>query len=131
MAETPPRSRMNLGLGRAASSTRPFWRYAASGDAMGRSCPTRAGDDTCCHKMPPVQWSSQSRGSVTESMNILLPEPLKAFVDSQISPGRYSSASEYVRELICPDEKRKAEKVLESLLLEGLKDEGWIQASLW
>ena len=58
-----------------------------------------------------------------ESMNISLPEPLKAFVDSQISTGRYSSASEYVRELIRADEKRKAEEQLESLLLAGLKGE--------
>lgn len=58
-----------------------------------------------------------------ESMNISLPEPLKAFVDSQISTGRYSSASEYVRELIRTDEKRKAEDQLEALLLAGLKGE--------
>ena len=58
-----------------------------------------------------------------ESMNISLPEPLKAFVDSQLSTGRYSSASEYVRELIRADEKRKAEELLESLLLAGLKGE--------
>ena len=58
-----------------------------------------------------------------ESMNISLPEPLKAFVDSQISTGRYSSVSEYVRELIRADEKRKAEEQLESLLLAGLKGE--------
>ena len=58
-----------------------------------------------------------------ESMNISLPEPLKAFVDSQLSTGRYSSASEYVRELIRADEKRKAEEQLESLLLAGLKGE--------
>jgi antitoxin ParD1/3/4 len=55
-----------------------------------------------------------------ESMNISLPEPLKLFVDGQISAGRYSSASEYVRELIRNDEKRKAEEQLEALLLEGL-----------
>ena len=58
-----------------------------------------------------------------ESMNISLPQPLKAFVDSQISTGRYSSASEYVRELIRADEKRKAEDQLEALLLAGLKGE--------
>ena len=58
-----------------------------------------------------------------ESMNISLPEPLRAFVDSQISTGRYSSASEYVRELIRADEKRKAEEQLEALLLAGLKGE--------
>jgi antitoxin ParD1/3/4 len=55
-----------------------------------------------------------------QSMNISLPEPLKEFVDGQIASGRYSSASEYVRELIRDDEKRKAEERLESLLLEGL-----------
>jgi antitoxin ParD1/3/4 len=55
-----------------------------------------------------------------ESMNISLPEPLKQFVDGQIAAGRYSSASEYIRELIRADEKRKAEEWLEAKLLEGL-----------
>lgn len=55
-----------------------------------------------------------------ESMNISLPQPLKQFVDGQISSGRYSSASEYVRELIRADEKRKAEAALEAKLLEGI-----------
>ena len=55
-----------------------------------------------------------------QSMNISLPDPLKQFVDGQIAQGRYSSASEYVRELIRADEKRKAEEHLEAKLLEGL-----------
>ena len=55
-----------------------------------------------------------------QSMNISLPDPLKQFVDGQISTGRYSSVSEYVRELIRNDEKRKAEEQLEAKLLEGL-----------
>ncbi len=55
-----------------------------------------------------------------QSMNISLPDPLKQFVDGQISTGRYSSASEYVRELIGNDEKRKAEEQLEAKLLDGL-----------
>lgn len=58
-----------------------------------------------------------------QSMNISLPDPLKSFVDAQIAQGRYSSVSEYVRELIRADEKRKAEEQLEALLLEGLKGE--------
>lgn len=57
-----------------------------------------------------------------QSMNISLPDPLRQFVDSQISTGRYSSASEYVRELIRADEKRKAEEKLEAKLLEGLSN---------
>jgi antitoxin ParD1/3/4 len=56
-------------------------------------------------------------------MNISLPDPLKQFVDGQIARGRYSSVSEYVRELIRADEKHKAEEQLEALLLEGLRDE--------
>lgn len=55
-----------------------------------------------------------------QSMNISLPEPLKQFVDGQIAEGRYSSVSEYMRELIRADEKRKAEDRLEAMLLEGL-----------
>jgi antitoxin ParD1/3/4 len=58
-----------------------------------------------------------------ESMNISLPGPLKQFVDGQIAAGRYSSASEYIRELIREDERRKAEERLEALLLEGLQGE--------
>ncbi len=58
-----------------------------------------------------------------QSMNISLPEPLKQFVDGQIAKGRYSSVSEYIRELIRADEKRKAEEHLETLLLEGLQGE--------
>ena len=45
-----------------------------------------------------------------QSMNISLPDPLKEFVDHQVAEGRHSSASEYVRELIRADEKRKAEE---------------------
>lgn len=55
-----------------------------------------------------------------QSMNISLPDPLKQFVDGQIAQGRYSSASEYVRELIRADEKCKAQEQLEAKLLEGL-----------
>ena len=55
-----------------------------------------------------------------QSMNISLPDPLKQFVDGQIALGRYSSVSEYVRELLRADEKRKAEEQFEAKLLEGL-----------
>ncbi len=60
-------------------------------------------------------------GTPCKDMNISLPDPLKQFVDGQIAQGRYSSASEYMRELIRADEKRKAEDKLEAKLLEGLK----------
>ena len=56
-----------------------------------------------------------------QSMNISLPDPLKQFVDRQIAQGRYSSASEYMRELIRADEKSKAEDQLEAKLLQRAK----------
>lgn len=58
-----------------------------------------------------------------QTMNVSLPDPLKEFVDGQIASGRYSTVSEYVRELIREDEKRKAQERLEALLLEGLAGE--------
>ena len=67
-----------------------------------------------------------------QSMNISLPDPLREFVDGQIAQGRYSSASEYVRELIRADEKRKAEDELEAKLLEGLSgSERQLKAADW
>ena len=58
-----------------------------------------------------------------QTMNISLPDPLKDFVDHQIAEGRYSSVSEYIRDLIRADEMRKAEMRLEALLLERLESE--------
>jgi antitoxin ParD1/3/4 len=53
-------------------------------------------------------------------MNIALPESMKVFVLEQVAAGGYSTVSEYVRELIRADQKRKAQQRLETLLLEGL-----------
>ncbi len=55
------------------------------------------------------------------TMNISLPDALKAFVDDQIAKGGYSSASEYVRELIRYAQKQVAQERLEAALLEGLE----------
>jgi antitoxin ParD1/3/4 len=55
-----------------------------------------------------------------ETMNIALPESMKQFVQERVSEGGYSSVSEYVRELIRADQKRKADDRIDALLLEGL-----------
>lgn len=55
-----------------------------------------------------------------ESMNIALPDNLKDYVLRQVAEGGYTSASEYVRELIRTDQKRKGLERLESLLVDGL-----------
>lgn len=56
-----------------------------------------------------------------QTMNISLPDQLKEFVDGQVGTGRYSSVSEYVRDLIRDDERRKAQERLEALLMEGIQ----------
>ena len=52
------------------------------------------------------------------TMNISLPETLKAFVDNQVTEGGYSTSSEYVRELIRRDQDRQH---LKGLLLDGAR----------
>ncbi len=55
------------------------------------------------------------------SMNVSLPRPLRTFVEERVSNSAYTSASEYVRELIREDrDQRAAHDKLEELLLEGL-----------
>ncbi|MSV34294.1 MAG: type II toxin-antitoxin system ParD family antitoxin [Bryobacterales bacterium] len=56
-----------------------------------------------------------------QTMNISLPDQLKEFVDNQVGSGGYSSVSEYVRDLIRGDEKRKAQHKLEAMLMEGVR----------
>ena len=55
------------------------------------------------------------------SMNISLPDPMKDWVNAQMKTGRYSNASDYVRDLIRQDQVR-AEKTraLQALIDEGL-----------
>ncbi len=55
-----------------------------------------------------------------ETMNIALPESMKHFVQERVTEGGYSSVSEYVRDLIRADQKRKVEEGIDALLLEGL-----------
>lgn len=50
------------------------------------------------------------------TMNISLPDSLKAFVDEQVTTRGYGTSSEYVRELIRRDQDRMR---LRGLLLEG------------
>lgn len=42
----------------------------------------------------------------TSTLNISLPEPMRAFVEEKIHNGGYGTISEYVRELIRADQRR-------------------------
>ncbi|MUH00437.1 type II toxin-antitoxin system ParD family antitoxin [Scytonema sp. UIC 10036] len=69
------------------------------------------------------------------TLNISLPEAMRAFIDEEVAKGGYSTASEYIRDLIRQAQKKAEEKKLEAMLLEGLDsgepievtDEWWEQ----
>jgi antitoxin ParD1/3/4 len=56
------------------------------------------------------------------TMNVSLPDPMKDWVEAQTRTGRYSNASDYVRDLIRRDQER-AEKIarMQQSLTEGLE----------
>jgi antitoxin ParD1/3/4 len=53
---------------------------------------------------------------IMSTMNISLPESLKAFVDEQVTSRGYGTSSEYIRELIRKDQELTD---LRALLLDG------------
>ena len=55
------------------------------------------------------------------TMNISLPDAMRAFVEAEIAEGGYSTASEYFRQLVRTAQKEKTEATLQALLLEGLQ----------
>lgn len=56
------------------------------------------------------------------TMNISLPDEMKTWVDGQAGRGRFSDASEYVRDLIRRDRERQlAIETLQSAITEGLE----------
>lgn len=54
-------------------------------------------------------------------MTISLPDPLREFIESEVSTGNYGSASEFFREMVRERQKQKAHERLEILLLEGIE----------
>ncbi|HSU20071.1 MAG TPA: hypothetical protein VLI45_10045 [Acidobacteriaceae bacterium] len=56
------------------------------------------------------------------TLNISLPEPLKAYVDAQTEAGNYGTPAEFIRELIQDDRDRHRRNV-EERLLDAVKHE--------
>jgi antitoxin ParD1/3/4 len=55
------------------------------------------------------------------TMNISVPDEMKAFVEAQMSQEGYASASEYLRALIRDAQKRQAKQALEAKFREALE----------
>jgi len=50
------------------------------------------------------------------SLNISLPEALKAYVEGQVASGHWGTPSEYIRELIRQDKERRMANLEQELL---------------
>ena len=55
------------------------------------------------------------------TMNISLPDSMRAYIEQKVAHGGYSTASEYIRQLVRDDQKRATQQRLESLLMEGIE----------
>lgn len=56
------------------------------------------------------------------TMSVSLPDKMKHWVERQAETGRFSNASDYVRDLIRRDQEREAEiRALQALIDEGLE----------
>lgn len=56
------------------------------------------------------------------TMNVSLPDPMKDWVEAQARTGRYSNASDYVRDLIRRDQERaQGLAELQRLITDGLE----------
>ncbi len=56
------------------------------------------------------------------TMNVSLPDPMKDWVEAQARTGRYSNASDYIRDLIRRDQERAGKLAeLQTLITDGLE----------
>ncbi len=55
------------------------------------------------------------------TINVSLPDDMKAFIETQMNREGYASASEYLRVLILDAQRRQARQELDARLLEGLQ----------
>ncbi len=63
------------------------------------------------------------------TLNISLPDSMRAYIDQKVSEGGYSTASEYIRQLVREDQKEAAQERLELLLMEGIESGERIEGS--
>lgn len=54
------------------------------------------------------------------SLHVSLSDKMRSFVEDRIRGGEYHNHSEYVRDLIRRDQRRRAREKVDALLLEGL-----------
>jgi antitoxin ParD1/3/4 len=63
------------------------------------------------------------------TMNISVPDTIKAFVDHRIAEGGFDTASDYFIELVRLDQQRKEQAKLEAVLVERVNGSDWEEFS--
>ena len=70
-----------------------------------------------CHEL--TNFVNQPYGCAVSTLNVSLPEPMRAFVDEQVDGGQYATASAYVQQLIRRDQARAR---VRALIVDSLED---------
>lgn len=70
-----------------------------------------------CHRCYNVSKANQQGGDNMATLNISMPDEMRAFIEARVSMGEYQSASDYLRDLIRHDREET-----ERLLVEGLEN---------
>jgi antitoxin ParD1/3/4 len=56
----------------------------------------------------------------TGNINVALPESMREFIDSRLESGGFSTASDYVRDLVHKDQAEQARAELRAMIIEGM-----------
>lgn len=77
-------------------------------------------DDELLFPASLIGWNTfincHNEGMAMTSLNISLPEPLKQYVEGQVASGDWGTPSEYIRELIRQDKKRRLHSLEQDLI---------------
>ena len=56
------------------------------------------------------------------TMNVSVPDPMKDWVEAQISSGQYASSSDYIRDLIRKDQARQEKiRMMQAAITQGIE----------
>jgi antitoxin ParD1/3/4 len=64
------------------------------------------------------------------TMNVSLPDPMKEWVEAQAGEGRYSNASDYVRDLIRKDQEQQGKVAYMQILVTQALESGRSKKSM-
>ena len=67
----------------------------------------------------------------SSTINVVLPEPLQAYVEARVESGSYGTPNEYIRELILDDRDRRLARLEEQLIEASSGERIEVMADEW